>query len=93
MFGNPFIDYCFINFDNLVKLSGENNPDRIAVASPEARMFLKFYQYICIKKGITVPFDELLKFGIDMQTICLLSFLIGFKEQPISCTAKGVKFG
>ena len=93
MFGNAFIDYCLANFDNLVKLSGENNPDRIAVSSAEAKMFVRFYQYICIKKGVLVPFEELLKLGIDMQAICLLSFLIGFKEQPISCTAKGVKFG
>lgn len=93
MFGNAFIDYCLANFDNLVKLCGENNLDRIAVASPEAKVFARYYQYICIKKGALIPFDELLKLGIDMQTICLLSFLIGFKEQPISCTAKGVRFG
>jgi hypothetical protein len=94
MFGNAFLDYCFVNFDNLVKIATDNVDYVVGQLSAEAKVFVKYYQLIMKRKGTLIPFSDFTAIGIDMQSICFLSFLVSFKQgnTKMSIGAPGVTY-
>lgn len=79
MFGNDFIDFCNLNYENLVKLS-QGGLDELTrqYLSDYAKVFINFYGSLQTNKEVKIA--EFIASGIDFQRLCLLVFLVFLKE-------------
>jgi hypothetical protein len=81
MFGNDFIDYCAIHYNDLTKLSTGGFDELVMNhLSDHSKVFISFYQQLQSSRGVEIPVSVFLSMGIDFTRLCLLVFLVFTRE-------------
>lgn len=81
MFGNEFIDYCAVHYDELVKISNSQFDELIMNhLSDNAKVFIRFYRQLQENIGKDILVETFITMGIDFTRLCLLIFLVFSRE-------------